>query len=139
MDKWDSLVAQKVKSLPAMRETWVGKIPQEMTTHSRKSHQWRRGCKESDMTEQLHSRSERIVRHEPTLMKLAFQRRREKEQVNDSAICLLMKLFHYIYIDFVIHVLICPFIHLLNIFIPINIEFYLLKYLRYLYKYIICI
>ena len=59
--------------------------------------------------------------------------------MNDSAICLLMKLFHYIYIDFVIHVLICPFIHLLNIFIPINIEFYLLKYLRYLYKYIICI
>ena len=56
-----SLVAQLVKNLPAMRETWVGKIP------------WRRerlptpgfwpgefhglyspwGCKESDMTERL--------------------------------------------------------------------------------------
>ena len=33
---WSSLVAQQVKNLPAMKETWVGKIPLEMgkDTHS---------------------------------------------------------------------------------------------------------
>ena len=67
---WDPLVAQMVKSLPAMRETrfdpWVRKIPwgrkwQPIPVFSRKSH-GRRSlaghspfcCKESDMTEQLH-------------------------------------------------------------------------------------
>ena len=39
-DAWDSMVAQKVKNLPAMRETWVqslgGEDPleKEMATHS---------------------------------------------------------------------------------------------------------
>ena len=62
------LVAQMVKNLPAMQETWVLSLGQEdplekeMATHFRiiagKSHGWRSlvgyspwGCKESDMTE----------------------------------------------------------------------------------------
>ena len=66
-----SLVAQTVKSLPAMWETWVHSLGQEdplekeMATHSRflpgKSHGWRSpvgyspwGHKELDTTEQLH-------------------------------------------------------------------------------------
>ena len=66
-----SLVAQMVKSLPAMQETWIpslgqeGPLEKEMATHSsiltwKKSHGWRSlagytplGGKESDMTEQL--------------------------------------------------------------------------------------
>ena len=67
---WASLVAQLVKNLPAMRETWVGKIP------------WRRerlptplfwreefhglyspwGRKELDMTEQLSLSLEKLVK-----------------------------------------------------------------------------
>ena len=63
-----SMVAQMVKRLPTMRETWVQSLGQEdplenkMTTHSStlpgESHGWRslvgyspRGHKESDMTE----------------------------------------------------------------------------------------
>ena len=40
MNKWASLVAQRVKRLPAMQETWVRSLGQEdplekeMTTHS---------------------------------------------------------------------------------------------------------
>ena len=65
---WASLVAQTVKNLPAMQETWVGSLAQEyppekeMATHS-SILAWRRqrrlvgynpwGHKESDMTEQL--------------------------------------------------------------------------------------
>ena len=66
------LVAQTVKCLPAMRETWVQSLGQEdplekeMATHSstlaRKSHGQRNlvgyspwGRKELDMTERLHS------------------------------------------------------------------------------------
>ena len=66
----DSLVAQTVKSLPAMRETWIRSLGQEdflekeMATHSSVL-PWRipwteepgglqsMGCKESDTTEQL--------------------------------------------------------------------------------------
>ena len=65
-----SLVAQTVKNLPAMQETWVqslsweGPLEKEMATHSallpRKSHGWRSlvGCspwgrEESDTTERL--------------------------------------------------------------------------------------
>ena len=66
-----SLVAQMLKRLPAMWETWVRSLgredplEKEMATHSSilpgESHGWRSlvgyspwGCKESDMTERLH-------------------------------------------------------------------------------------
>ena len=62
-----SLVAQMVKHLPAMQETWVGKIPWRRKWQSTpavlpgKSHGWRSligyspwGRKESDTTEWLH-------------------------------------------------------------------------------------
>ena len=66
-----SLVAQRLKRLPAMWETWVRSLGQEdplekeLATHSSilpgESHRWRSlvgyspwGCKESDMTERLH-------------------------------------------------------------------------------------
>ena len=66
-----SLVAQRVKRLPAIRETWVRSpgwedpLEKEIVTHSsilpRKSHGWRslvgyspRGRKELDTTERLH-------------------------------------------------------------------------------------
>ena len=63
---WASLVAQTVKNLPAMRETWVQKIPWQRAWqptavflpgefHGQRSlagySPW--GCKESGMTEQL--------------------------------------------------------------------------------------
>ena len=66
------VVAQRVKRLPAMQETWVRSLGQEdplekeMATHS-STFAWKIpwmeepvgdspwGCKESDMTEQLHS------------------------------------------------------------------------------------
>ena len=70
--KWASLVAQRLKRLPAMWETWVRSLGQEdplekeMATHS-SILAWRipwteepgglhssRGCKESDTTERLH-------------------------------------------------------------------------------------
>ena len=68
---WTSLVAQRLKHLPAMWETWVWSLgwkdplEKEMATHSSilsgESHGWRSlvgysppGCKELDMTEQLH-------------------------------------------------------------------------------------
>ena len=68
-DCWASLVAQRLKCLPAMRKTWVQPLAQddplekEMATHSPvflsgESHGRRslvgyspQGCKESDMTE----------------------------------------------------------------------------------------
>ena len=66
---WACLVAQMVKSLPAVQETWVQSLDQEdllekeMAPHSsicleypmdgRGYSPW--GCKESDITEQLHS------------------------------------------------------------------------------------
>ena len=65
---WASLVAQSVKNLPAMRETWVlslgceDPLEEGMVTHS-SILAWRIpkdrgacglwGCKESDMTERL--------------------------------------------------------------------------------------
>ena len=70
-DAYTSLVAQKLKRLPAMREAWVQSLGQEdplekeMATHS-SILAWRIpwtenlvgyspwGCKESDTTEQLH-------------------------------------------------------------------------------------
>ena len=68
---WTSLVAQKVKHLPTMRETWVqspgweNPLEKEVATHSSsltwKIHGWRSlvgyspwGCKEWDTTELLH-------------------------------------------------------------------------------------
>ena len=69
---WASLVAQRVKCLPAMWETWVQSLgwgdplEKEMATHSPvlfpgKSHRWRSlvgyspwSSKELDTTEQLH-------------------------------------------------------------------------------------
>ena len=68
---WASLVAQRLKHLPAMKETWVRSLGQEdplekeMATHSSilpgESHGWRslvgyspRGRQESDTTEWLH-------------------------------------------------------------------------------------
>ena len=68
---WDSLVAQMVKRLPAMQETWVRSLCQEdplekeMATHSStlawKIHRQRSmvgyspwGRKELDLTERLH-------------------------------------------------------------------------------------
>ena len=58
--KWASLVAQMVKNMPAMQETWVRSLCQEdplelgMVTHCRIL-AWRIpwGCKESETTEQL--------------------------------------------------------------------------------------
>ena len=54
------MVAQRLKGLPAMRETWVQSLGledplEEMATHS-SILAWRipRGCKESETTEQLH-------------------------------------------------------------------------------------
>ena len=73
LELWASLVAQRVKCLPAMPETQVRSLvredplEKEMATHSNilqpeESHGWRSlagyslwGRKESDMTEQLHS------------------------------------------------------------------------------------
>ena len=73
LELWASLVAQRVKSLPAMPETQVRSLvredplEKEMATHSNilqpeESHGWRSlagyslwGRKESDMTEQLYS------------------------------------------------------------------------------------
>ena len=65
LQNWASLVAQTVKRLPVMRETWVlslgreDPLEKEMATNS--FHGWRSlvgyspwGRKESDMTEQLH-------------------------------------------------------------------------------------
>ena len=66
-----SLVAQMVKRLPIMRETWVQPLGQEDPLEKEmattpvllpgKSHGWKSlvgyslwGCKESDMTERLH-------------------------------------------------------------------------------------
>ena len=70
--EWASLVAQRLKRLPPMRETWVRSLGQEdplekeTVTHS-SILAWRipwmeepgspRGCKESDTTERLHSLS----------------------------------------------------------------------------------
>ena len=69
---WASLVAQRLKRLPAMRETWARSLSwedpleKEMATHS-SILAWRiswteelgglqsMGCKELDTTEQLHS------------------------------------------------------------------------------------
>ena len=68
---WASLVAQRLKRLPAMWETWVRSLgredplEKEMATHSSilpgESHGWRSlvgyrpwGHKESDTTEKLH-------------------------------------------------------------------------------------
>ena len=62
LESWASLVAQLVKNLPAMWETWIQSLGWEDTlekgkaTHSsilawRISCPW--GCKESGMTEQL--------------------------------------------------------------------------------------
>ena len=59
---WASLVAQLVKNLPAMRETWVRSLGQEDPVEKGKATQssilaWRIpwtsqwGCKESDTTE----------------------------------------------------------------------------------------
>ena len=61
---WASLVAQMVKNLPAMWETWVGMIPwrrawqptpvflpEELHGQRRLAGYSPRGCKESDMTE----------------------------------------------------------------------------------------
>ena len=58
---WASLVAQLVKNLPAMWETWVGKIPwrrEKLPTAVFWPREFRilyspRGHKESDMTERL--------------------------------------------------------------------------------------
>ena len=73
-----SLVAQRLKHLPAMRETWVGSLgredplEKEMATHS-SILAWRipwteelgglqsMGCKESDTTEQLHFHCSLII------------------------------------------------------------------------------
>ena len=78
---WDSLVAKKVKRLPAMWETWVRSLGQEdplekeMATHS-SILAWRIpwteepgglyspwGHKESDMTERLHSHFSNLEKH----------------------------------------------------------------------------
>ena len=76
---WASLVAQMIKCLPTMRETWVRSLgwehplEKEMATHSsilawkiprtedpgRLYSPW--GCKELDMTEQLHFTSSFIL------------------------------------------------------------------------------
>ena len=55
---WASLVAQLVKNLPAMRETWVGSLGwQDPLEKGKATHSsilaWKSpwGCKESDMTE----------------------------------------------------------------------------------------
>ena len=68
-----SLVAQLVKHLPTMRETWVRSVvwedplEKEMATHlvflPGKSHGWKEptvhGVAESDATEQIHSLTQR--------------------------------------------------------------------------------
>ena len=68
---WDSLVAQRLKHLPAMREAWVRSLGQEDPWRNKwhptpvffpgESHGWRslvgyspQGRKESDATERLH-------------------------------------------------------------------------------------
>ena len=52
-----SLVAQMIKNLPAIQETWVGKIPGEGNgnplQYSCLENHMDRGAKELDMTEQL--------------------------------------------------------------------------------------
>ena len=61
---WASLVAQQVKDLPAMRETWIQSLGREDHLEKRLAYPlqysglensmdcaW--GCKESDMTERL--------------------------------------------------------------------------------------
>ena len=72
-----SLVAQRLKRLPAMRETWIRSLgwedplKKETATHSsiHSSHGWRslvgyspQSCKESDTTERLHSLKVHIKR-----------------------------------------------------------------------------
>ena len=53
-------MAQRLKRLPAMQETWVRSLgwedplEKEMTTHSSLVGYSPQGCKESDMTERLH-------------------------------------------------------------------------------------
>ena len=55
---WASLVAQLVKNLPAMQETWVqslgyeGPLVKGKATQNSMDYPW--GCKESDTTERLH-------------------------------------------------------------------------------------
>ena len=75
---WASLVAQRLKRLPPMRETQVGSLgwedplEKEMVTHSSilpgESHGWRslvgyspQSRKESDTTERLHSLTQRTI------------------------------------------------------------------------------
>ena len=50
-----SLVAQTVKRVPTMRETWVRSLGQEDPLEKEMAIHSSTLCKESDMTEQLHS------------------------------------------------------------------------------------
>ena len=68
---WASLVAQLVKNLPAMRETWVGKIPwrrEQLPTPVFWPEEFHglyspRGHKESGMTEDFHFTSFHLRTH----------------------------------------------------------------------------
>ena len=70
-DSWASLVAQMVKNLPAMRETWVwflgweDPLEEGMATHC-SIFAWRIpispwGCQDSDMTERLNTAQQFII------------------------------------------------------------------------------
>ena len=69
-DSWVSLVAQLVKNRPAMRETWVRSLGWEDPLEKGKATHssilawripWTRGCKESDITEQLSLSQQRLT------------------------------------------------------------------------------
>ena len=74
---WASLVAQRLKHLPAMLETWVRSLgredllEKEMATHSSLVGYSSWGRKESDTTEQLHSTWVLVIGAVP-LLRLSF-------------------------------------------------------------------